>query len=491
MTIVSSTSALFGASSAASKNAAAAAREDSANASFEATLKNMAAKANEEAQATKAAAAAAATASARAAADAKAAATQDGSVHDAPQPDEPSAVKSDSDTQAADPTKTAAQASDDAASADKAAKAAAAQAAKNGATPQTPAQKAAAAAAATSAEKARESKADADVNARPDTKGVNTADQIAANAAATDDSDAPPGSAHKSTEAKSTPDAAQSALAALANGQGMQAGSASEAAAAAAATANSAKAATGGGDAKKTDEPATGRVAGLDGGKRGRGGDAVAPQQLAQATQANAQQAEATALAGASGSHADDGTAAYKATEASVDAAANASALQAAPGNATVQDNAVPATSAAIAPHVGSSGWDEALSQKVVFLTNAHQSTAELTLNPKDLGPLQVVLQVADNHAHALFVSEHAQVREAVEAALPQLREAMAANGIGLGSTSVSDGFGGRSGARDDYGRVARAGQGFGGGDSGPVGASAAAVGLPVRRQVGLVDTFA
>ena len=63
-------------------------------------------------------------------------------------------------------------------------------------------------------------------------------------------------------------------------------------------------------------------------------------------------------------------------------------------------------------------------------LTNAHQTSAELTLNPKDLGPLQVVLQVADNHAHALFVSQHSQVREAVEAALPKLREAMAARNL-------------------------------------------------------------
>ncbi len=47
---------------------------------------------------------------------------------------------------------------------------------------------------------------------------------------------------------------------------------------------------------------------------------------------------------------------------------------------------------------------------------------------------------MSENHAHALFVSQRAQVREAVKAAMPKLREAMESNGIGLGSTSVSDG---------------------------------------------------
>ena len=192
----------------------------------------------------------------------------------------------------------------------------------------------------------------------------------------------------------------------------------------------------------------------------------------------------------------DDSTAAYKQA---ADASAHASALQAASAAtansaaSNVQGTLASATSAAIAPHVGSSGWDDAFSQKVVFLSNAHTQSAELTLNPKDLGPLQVVLQVADNHAHALFVSQHAQVREAVEAALPKLREAMEANGIGLGSTSVSDGFARQSGqsAGRDSGRGGRDASGGGIGEAGGVGGAAVTASVPLRRTVGLVDTFA
>jgi flagellar hook-length control protein FliK len=115
-----------------------------------------------------------------------------------------------------------------------------------------------------------------------------------------------------------------------------------------------------------------------------------------------------------------------------------------------------------------------------------------LTLNPKDLGPLQVVLQVANNNAHALFVSQHPQVREAVEAALPKLREAMEQNGIGLGSASVSDGFARQTGQQSQ----SSGGSGNGGTGSGvasAVGADADAsvADVAVRRSVGLVDTFA
>ncbi|CAB3696468.1 hypothetical protein LMG24076_03189 [Trinickia soli] len=127
-------------------------------------------------------------------------------------------------------------------------------------------------------------------------------------------------------------------------------------------------------------------------------------------------------------------------------------------------------------------------------MSNAHQQSAELTLNPPDLGPLQVVLQVADNHAHALFVSQHQQVREAVEAALPKLRDALESGGLGLGSASVSDGFA-RQASQQQAGNQSsgsgRRGNGSGsGGGQGDVTVAASAT-ISTRRTVGLVDTFA
>ncbi|HWT37100.1 MAG TPA: flagellar hook-length control protein FliK, partial [Paraburkholderia sp.] len=205
----------------------------------------------------------------------------------------------------------------------------------------------------------------------------------------------------------------------------------------------------------------------------------------------------AAAAAGATAAQAAPVPAATADTNAALAATQAASAAAAASATTTATQGANPATAAmanAIAPQVGAHDWEDAFSQKVVFLTNAHQQTAELTLNPRDLGPLQVVLQVADNHAHALFVSQHQQVRDAVEAALPKLREAMEQGGIGLGSASVSDGFARQTSQQgQDQGGGARSGRGSSRGDAGVdvADAGATTVRVPVRRTVGLVDTFA
>jgi flagellar hook-length control protein FliK len=95
------------------------------------------------------------------------------------------------------------------------------------------------------------------------------------------------------------------------------------------------------------------------------------------------------------------------------------------------------APSLPIAPPVGDREWPQALSQQMVRLSTQGNHTAELQLNPPDLGPLKVVLNVVNDQAQASFVSPHASVRAAVEAALPQLRNAMADSGIQLGQTSV------------------------------------------------------
>lgn len=109
----------------------------------------------------------------------------------------------------------------------------------------------------------------------------------------------------------------------------------------------------------------------------------------------------------------------------------------------TAVSNASPSAPAnpLLAPEVGSSEWGKALGQQVIQMGHAghagHQ-VAELQLNPPGLGPLKVTLSLNDHQIQAMFVSAHATVRAAVEAALPQLRATLADNGISLGNTSVS-----------------------------------------------------
>lgn len=90
-----------------------------------------------------------------------------------------------------------------------------------------------------------------------------------------------------------------------------------------------------------------------------------------------------------------------------------------------------------VAPAVGSPAWAPAFGQEVVRIHHAGQGQAQLELNPPGLGPLSVSLSVSDQQAQAVFMSPHAAVRAAVEAALPQLRNALADSGITLGQASV------------------------------------------------------
>lgn len=83
--------------------------------------------------------------------------------------------------------------------------------------------------------------------------------------------------------------------------------------------------------------------------------------------------------------------------------------------------------------------WSKQLGDRVVWMTQQGQQTAEIHLNPAQLGPLQITLNLSQENATAVFVSQHAEVRQALQDALPQLREMLASSGINLGQANVSD----------------------------------------------------
>ncbi len=159
------------------------------------------------------------------------------------------------------------------------------------------------------------------------------------------------------------------------------------------------------------------------------------------------------------------------------------------------QSGAQAAVTLPLAPRLGDPQWPQALGQQMVRLTTQGNHTAELQLNPPDLGPLKIVLNVVNDQAQAQFVSPHASVRAAVEAALPQLRHAMADSGIQLGQTSVgAEQFAGQPGQGQQQAPQHR-GQGFaqGGPEFQQPGATqtATAPATPRRVALGEVDTFA
>lgn len=141
-----------------------------------------------------------------------------------------------------------------------------------------------------------------------------------------------------------------------------------------------------------------------------------------------------------------------------------------------------------LTPRVGSPAWDQALGQKVVWMVAGDQQSASLTLNPPDLGPLQVVLNVSNGHADAAFFAAQPEARQAIEAAMPKLREMLGDAGIQLGQTSVGAGTPGHnSEAGSQYNRTFHAASLNGGSMDTPVQMIES---RPTSGAQGLVDTF-
>ena len=145
-----------------------------------------------------------------------------------------------------------------------------------------------------------------------------------------------------------------------------------------------------------------------------------------------------------------------------------------------------------IATPFNSSAWADDFSQKISWMSTQQSQVAELHLNPPDLGPLNVILKISDSQATALFMSPHSAVRDAVENAIPKLREILADNGIMLGNATVSD-----QPSRDRHANE-HINQGSGASaqheasvDTPKLTALPDARIMPARRHNGMVDTFA
>ena len=62
-----------------------------------------------------------------------------------------------------------------------------------------------------------------------------------------------------------------------------------------------------------------------------------------------------------------------------------------------------------------------------------------MNLHPAELGPLSISLKMTEHGAQAHFLTAHAQVRQVLEQAIPQLREILAEQGIALTDASVGE----------------------------------------------------
>jgi flagellar hook-length control protein FliK len=88
---------------------------------------------------------------------------------------------------------------------------------------------------------------------------------------------------------------------------------------------------------------------------------------------------------------------------------------------------------------VGQPKWQTAIAERIAFMSSQKITSAEIRLDPPELGPLQVKVTINQEQASVAFSSNHAQVREALDQTSFRLREMFNSEGIDLVDVDVSD----------------------------------------------------
>jgi len=88
--------------------------------------------------------------------------------------------------------------------------------------------------------------------------------------------------------------------------------------------------------------------------------------------------------------------------------------------------------------HFAHPEWNKEIAERVVWMHKQAVPSAELRLNPGHLGPITIKIDVTQDQATVAFTAQHAAVKEAIDAALPKLREMFSAQQLNLGEVSVS-----------------------------------------------------
>lgn len=138
-----------------------------------------------------------------------------------------------------------------------------------------------------------------------------------------------------------------------------------------------------------------------------------------------------------------------------------------------------------IAPPVASPAFAPALGEVMTLLLSEGTHEARLQLNPQELGPVTVKIELDGAQAHVHFVAGAAEARDALQAAMPLLQQALQESGLSLAGGGV---FG-----RDASGRQAQDGRDRRGAQKPAVDRNNSPVGGGTVRQItrGVIDFYA
>lgn len=103
----------------------------------------------------------------------------------------------------------------------------------------------------------------------------------------------------------------------------------------------------------------------------------------------------------------------------------------------TAAPTPAPTVHMALPGPVGTPLWREEFAASVNLFATQGVASAELRVQPAELGPIQVSIRIEGGEASIACSAQHAQTRQALEDALPRLREVLESNGISVGNASV------------------------------------------------------
>lgn len=82
-------------------------------------------------------------------------------------------------------------------------------------------------------------------------------------------------------------------------------------------------------------------------------------------------------------------------------------------------------------------GFDDGFGARIAWMAEQRVGHAEIRLNPEHVGPIDVRVQLDGTRVTAEFHSAHVEVRQAIEASVPRLREMLSQQGLQLGHADV------------------------------------------------------
>jgi len=88
---------------------------------------------------------------------------------------------------------------------------------------------------------------------------------------------------------------------------------------------------------------------------------------------------------------------------------------------------------------VASPRWAQDFSQRIQWVANQSMSGAQIRLNPQNMGPVEVRLQMQNDQVSLSFTAQHGATREVIEAALPRLRELFSEQNINMTDVDISE----------------------------------------------------